>query len=117
MPARSEDPTVVARGLIDGGFWLRELVRPPAAGQGTGGREDPEDGEEDPLPGIRCPKCAWQPRPSDCWQCSCNMVWNTFDTRARCPRCARQWLDTKCLACGQWSPHVDWYVAPSAAPR
>jgi hypothetical protein len=60
---------------------------------------------------IRCPKCAWVPQASDRWQCSCEFVWNTFDTQGRCPSCDRRWEDTQCLACHRWSRHVDWYVA------
>lgn len=59
---------------------------------------------------IRCPKCAWQPRAFDRWECDCGFLWNTFDTRGRCPACAHQWRDTACLACGEWSPHEDWYT-------
>jgi hypothetical protein len=58
---------------------------------------------------IRCPKCRWTPRPSDRWQCRCDFLWNTFDTRGRCPACHYQWEDTCCLACHRWSRHVDWY--------
>lgn len=95
--------------------WLRESVNPPPNARKPKTAEDPEDGEEeDPIPGIQCPKCAWQPRPSDRWQCSCGMVWNTFDTRALCPRCGKQWQDTKCLSCAGWSRHVAWYVSRGA---
>jgi hypothetical protein len=60
--------------------------------------------------GIRCPKCAWAPRASDRWECSCGFQWNTFDTQGRCPACAHVWEDTQCLACNRWSRHADWYV-------
>jgi hypothetical protein len=60
--------------------------------------------------GIRCPKCAWTPRASDRWECSCGFVWNTFDTRGVCPACQHAWEDTQCPACQRWSPHADWYV-------
>lgn len=64
---------------------------------------------------IRCPKCAWRPRPSSRWQCRCLHVWNTFDTAGLCPACGFQWEDTACLACHRWSKHRDWYVsAPDA---
>ena len=59
---------------------------------------------------IRCPLCKWQPCEADRWQCECGCVWNTFDTHARCPACGKQWLVTQCLACGEFSPHEDWYA-------
>lgn len=68
---------------------------------------------------IYCPKCEWEPRAQDRWQCApgCRTVWNTFDTRGRCPGCAKQWAVTQCLACHATSPHEDWYhdEAPDAA--
>lgn len=64
------------------------------------------------APRIRCPRCAWEPRHHDRWSChpGCGTSWNTFDTRGRCPGCGRQWLETACLACHRWSPHLDWYA-------
>jgi len=59
---------------------------------------------------IACPRCRWEPRAEDNWWCECNHVWNTFDTGGRCPQCHRQWEDTQCLSCGEWSPHLDWYL-------
>ncbi len=70
---------------------------------------------------IRCPLCDWSPRRSDRWYCSdcrspeifyggCGTLWNTFETHGLCPGCQHQWQWTSCLACGQWSPHEDWYV-------
>jgi hypothetical protein len=59
---------------------------------------------------IRCPKCAWKPRPDDRWQCSCFHVWNTFDTGAVCPACQLHWAWTECLRCHARSAHDDWYV-------
>ena len=59
---------------------------------------------------IRCPRCGWQPGPSDLWMCRCGCAWNTFDTGGRCPDCGRRWLKTQCLLCGEWSPHDAWYV-------
>jgi hypothetical protein len=70
--------------------------------------------------GIRCPRCGWQPRPSDRWVCSsqgapeyfphgCDTVWNTFHTSGRCPGCSHQWRFTSCLACQEWSHHGEWY--------
>lgn len=84
-------------------------------------RETPEEPEETDDPGddddllaadgrIRCPKCKWQPRKGDSWQCACLFVWNTFDTRGQCPACNRQWHDTQCLRCHEWSPHEAWYA-------
>ena len=58
---------------------------------------------------IRCPKCAWQPKPEDRWSCICGHSWNTFDTQGRCPECAIQWKDTMCPSCHQWSLHLAWY--------
>lgn len=60
---------------------------------------------------IFCPKCKWVPGPADVWMCipGCHCVWNTFDTCGVCPRCGKNWEHTQCLACAQWSPHVDWY--------
>ena len=58
---------------------------------------------------IRCPICLHEPRRTDRWQCRCGCVWNTFDTRGTCPQCGYRWLDTQCFACGQWSPHEEWY--------
>lgn len=60
-------------------------------------------------PRIRCPRCAWEPRRHDRWQCSCRHEWNTFDTAGRCPSCGRQWLETRCPSCHEWSPHLEWY--------
>ena len=60
-------------------------------------------------PRIRCPRCGWQPRAEDRWQCTCLHVWNTFDTRGRCPACAFQWTETMCPSCARFSPHEDWY--------
>jgi hypothetical protein len=69
-----------------------------------------DDDEDAGKRGIRCPRCAWTPRPGDRWMCLCLHSWNTFDTRGRCPSCGQQWLDTQCLSCGAWSPHKAWYV-------
>jgi hypothetical protein len=45
---------------------------------------------------ILCPKCDFEPIPSDLWQCSCGHEWHTFDTFGRCPACG-QWQDTQWL--------------------
>ena len=58
---------------------------------------------------IHCPKCRWEPRALDRWECSCGHVWNTFDTFGRCPKCRHVWRETMCLSCVRWSPHADWY--------
>lgn len=60
---------------------------------------------------IYCPKCHWQPRPSDRWNCepSCEHSWNTFDTRGQCPKCLKQWHKTQCFRCTQYSPYGTWY--------
>ncbi|WP_457651509.1 hypothetical protein [Rhodocaloribacter sp.] len=58
---------------------------------------------------IACPKCAYEPRPFDRWQCDCLTVWNTFDTQGRCPGCGKVWRHTACPRCHEWSPHHEWY--------
>jgi hypothetical protein len=58
---------------------------------------------------IRCPRCRWEPRADDQWMCSCQHLWNTFDTRGVCPACDRKWAETQCKGCRQWSPHDAWY--------
>jgi len=58
---------------------------------------------------IFCPKCKWEPRQGDRWQCSCLHVWNTFDTNATCPACGKTHQTTQCLSCARKSPHCDWY--------
>jgi hypothetical protein len=76
--------------------------------------------DEEAFENIRCPLCEWQPSPSSMWSCygegtpevafeGCGTTWNTFATRGRCPGCAHQWRWTKCLRCGEWSPHDEWY--------
>jgi hypothetical protein len=85
----------------------------------------PDAHEFDAFSGIRCPVCSWQPDAGSLWACncrgtpeppfqSCGTVWNTFATTGRCPGCEHQWHWTSCLRCGQWSPHVDWYVDPES---
>jgi hypothetical protein len=64
-----------------------------------------------PLPGIRCPKCQWQPGAEVQWSCKCGHRWNTFQTRGQCPGCQYQWEVTQCPRCGESSPHGDWYTA------
>jgi hypothetical protein len=59
---------------------------------------------------VRCPKCEWKPSVESRWGCRCGHRWNTFWTRGLCPRCRYQWTETMCLACGEVSPHNDWYV-------
>ena len=60
---------------------------------------------------IYCPKCEYEPKSGDRWQCApgCFTIWNTFDTVGRCPGCGCQWSETCCPACGAWSAHEDWY--------
>jgi hypothetical protein len=67
-------------------------------------------GDGDRWNKIRCPRCAWQPKRSDRWQCSCLHLWNTFETRGVCPECSYRWQETMCLRCAKWSPHAAWYV-------
>jgi hypothetical protein len=60
---------------------------------------------------VRCPRCGWQPDGRPHWQCEvCDARFDTFATRARCPRCPNRWRETQCIACGEMSPHDDWYV-------
>jgi hypothetical protein len=65
-----------------------------------------------PRPGalIRCPQCKWSPGPNERWACKCGHFWNTFETKGLCPACHYQWTITACLACGEMSPHAEWYV-------
>lgn len=60
---------------------------------------------------IGCPKCRFRPTTDVCWTCKCSHVWNTFSTSGQCPECGFQWEVTQCPACGETSPHCDWYVA------
>lgn len=73
---------------------------------------------------IRCPHCNWEPQKTNLWFCitmgppennsnGCGNGWHTFDTRGVCPTCSYRWKYTTCLACNQWAPHDDWYVAGS----
>ncbi|MBN9161413.1 MAG: hypothetical protein BGO98_37570 [Myxococcales bacterium 68-20] len=59
---------------------------------------------------IRCPRCRWQPRKSDRWECVCSHLWHAFDTCGRCPECKNQWRETQCLRCAEWSAHGAWYA-------
>ena len=70
-------------------------------------------------PEIFCPRCEWRPRAEDRWSCvsSCGTVWNTFWTRGTCPGCRHTWDRTQCLACGELSPHADWYHYPRGSPE
>ena len=73
-------------------------------GSATTGEKEP-----DKFRRVRCPKCAWRPRVSDRWQCTCFHVWNTFQTNAVCPACGFRWPWTECLRCHERSAHQDWY--------
>jgi hypothetical protein len=44
----------------------------------------------------------------------CGHVWNTFTTGGICPRCNYVWNITTCLACKQFSLHVEWYHYPDS---
>ncbi len=70
-------------------------------------------------PEIRCPQCAWRPKPESRWSCtpSCGTEWNTFWTGGVCPGCGHAWEKTQCLACQEISPHRKWYHYPSGASR
>lgn len=84
--------------------------RDPTPGAPT---KDPRLGDEGGAGRLRCPKCAWEPRPGDVWCCVCFCVWNTFETGGVCPACDRVWTETQCHRCGEWSPHEDWYEPAS----
>ncbi|HEX5107680.1 MAG TPA: hypothetical protein VFV95_04505 [Vicinamibacterales bacterium] len=97
-------------------WWL--LKRDPSKDRDVSTTYGPLD--EEWYVRIRCPRCAWQPRPSSRWCCTgndpsmpsfqgCGTVWNTFTTGGRCPGCAHRWHWTKCLHCASWSRHVEWY--------
>lgn len=60
-------------------------------------------------PRIRCPLCAWSPKPADLWMCACGHHWHTFDTGGVCPNCLYQWTQTCCPSCIKWSAHSNWY--------
>ena len=81
---------------------------------GGGTLDDPivRDRQSDDTSGrrIRCPRCAWEPRRHDKWECACLHEWNTFETGGVCPACRRQWLETQCPKCDEWSPHLAWYL-------
>jgi hypothetical protein len=38
---------------------------------------------------IKCPKCKWKPNSEKLWQCTCNHIWNTFETGGICPKCKK----------------------------
>ncbi len=58
---------------------------------------------------IQCSVCEWNPDGGKHWSCSCGYLWNTFETKGKCPKCKTQWEDTRCISCGQSTPHQDWY--------
>ena len=87
---------------------LRRRADDGSEGEGDLAR-DVSVSRRDRGPRIRCPKCRWEPRAHDRWQCVCLHVWNTFETRGRCPACATEWRVTECLRCRALSPHDDWY--------
>jgi hypothetical protein len=65
-------------------------------------------------PQIFCPKCQDRPTAEHRWVCvpSCNTEFHTFWTGGVCPGCGNAWEVTQCLACGQYSPHRQWYHWP-----
>ena len=64
---------------------------------------------------ILCPRCEYRPRPDDRWAClpRCATLWHTFWTGGVCPRCGLRWPLTQCPACGEVSPHKQWYREPT----
>jgi hypothetical protein len=66
--------------------------------------------EPQTLSHVVCPRCRLSPKSTDRWCCDCGNQWNTFDTRGLCPACGHQWKETACPACGEMSPHPDWYL-------
>lgn len=114
----------VLRALTDAAGTVLLLKRDPAfrprVGERRAVRARGAQGARPAARRIRCPRCLWQPRGSEQWVCSdcpvpeglaqgCGTAWHTFSTGGRCPGCRHQWRWTTCLACGQWSPHRDWY--------
>jgi hypothetical protein len=65
-------------------------------------------------PEIHCPRCGYRPQAEDRWRCvpSCAASWHTFWTGGVCPGCGIRWYKTQCPACGEVSPHKDWYHDP-----
>ena len=63
------------------------------------------------TPRIYCPKCGYEPPPTDRWMCApgCGHIWNTFSTHGVCPKCKKTWHVTSCPRCFMWSRHDDWY--------
>lgn len=94
-------------GTKDGGVLTPDRVSEEA---GAPEKKSDDDAGGPKGPRIRCPRCGWRPRAQDRWMCHCHHVWNTFDTGGVCPGCLYQWKITQCLACGQMSPHSDWYA-------
>lgn len=58
---------------------------------------------------IKCPKCKKKPSSGDLWICSCQHIWDTFQTGGHCPKCNKIWEDTSCPKCSKWSKHIAWY--------
>ncbi len=71
----------------------------------------------DPLHLILCPVCSWKPDGGEYWECSCGNIWDTFQTYGKCPACGKVHLTTQCIACGQTSPHHEWYIDPIELPE
>ena len=69
-------------------------------------------------PEIYCPQCEYRPRPEDRWDClpRCGTSWHTFWTGGVCPGCQIKWPKTQCPACGESSPHGQWYHHPQGDP-
>lgn len=88
---------------------LQLLKRTPEGIESVVEKDDSRRESDDKNVKIRCPKCRWSPRKHDTWACTCGHEWNTFDTGGVCPKCAVRWAETECLACAEWSLHLDWY--------
>jgi hypothetical protein len=60
-----------------------------------------------------CPQCQWEHDGEQNWKCSSCQVWfDTFETRAKCPECGTSFPDTRCPNCDVSTPHPRWYWCP-----
>ena len=89
-------------------IYRRALRNEPFEIRGNANRAAAES--ERILSHVACPRCRYSPKSTDRWHCNCGHPWNTFDTYGLCPACGYQWKETACPACGELSPHPDWYL-------